>query len=215
MRRPGYYSLAVILFILFAFRGSSDALAWPFSNKSQNTQKPKPQSSPSQSQSSKTSGDAASVKLNGPDMDTEELPLIPQLPQIPKIPSGKIAIPTMPALPPTVLRQDPDIAKIQKQIQEIIKINDSLKSNYAGQAEEIQKISEQARIHQKILKDLEAARNRQVGAKANPQKFMDLEKVKLIEKETNKNNQFLNNLKNQETSKKTQPVPQEAKPQQT
>ncbi len=52
---------------------------------------------------------------------------------------------------------DPDIAKIQKEIRDIIKLNEELKRRHKSQAAEIQRISEQAKIHQKILENMRQA----------------------------------------------------------
>lgn len=116
--------------------------------------------------------------------------------------------PIMPDLPPipAALSQDPEIIRIRKQIQDIMKINEDLKASYAGQAAEIQRVSEQAKIHQRILQDLEVAKKQQQAARPTSEAFLNQEKIRLIQKETEKNRKFLETLQGQDLSKTVKPI---------
>lgn len=200
-----------LLVLNFTFM-ASQAFGWPFGDKKADSstksavavQSSKANQAPVQS--------SASNEEEVPEEPGEEAPLVPELPQIPKIPTGNPVkgIPTKIAGTEGVsanLGQDPEIVKIKSQIQDIIKINESLKSNYSEQAAEIQKISEQARIHQRILKDLETAKAQQKAARAGSENFMNDEKIRLIQKETEKNQKFLDTLQSQDVSKNVRPIP--------
>ena len=119
-----------------------------------------------------------------------DIPKIPKLPQVPKVPK----------VPAPVTRENvqeiPDVREIQKQIQEIISLNASLKTRYHDQVAEIQRISEQAKIHQRILKDYEKARkNAQAPYRTTDAKeILAQEKLRLIAAETQKNRQFIQKL---------------------
>ena len=136
------------------------------------------------------------------------MPSSPEFPEIPSVPTGNTALPQGLQQPiPVALSQDPEIIRIRKQIQDIIKINEGLKATYASQAAEIQKVSEQAKIHQRILQDLEAARAQQQMASPSSEAYLNQEKIRLIQKETEKNRKFLDTLKNQNLSKTLKPIP--------
>ena len=85
----------------------------------------------------------------------------------------------------------PDIGKIQKQIQDIIRINESLKYRYQDQAAEIQHITEQARIHERILENMN--RMKTPGANANDA-IIQQEKLRLIQQATQSNQQYIQDL---------------------
>lgn len=200
-----------LLLLIPSFLIQNSAWAWPFGKKEET----KPASRPA------TSKQAVSKKVVSPGTKTivhsseneetffdEEAPKPVELPSIPKVPkTGGVgakdlkvpdAAAMLPSVPGTAVKEpglnDPEILKIQNQIQEIIKINEDLKNNYADQAAQIQKISEQAKIHEKILKDLEETKKFSRPATEN---YLDLEKVKLIQKETEENRKFLTSIQNQ------------------
>lgn len=95
------------------------------------------------------------------------------------------------------VKQKAQIQKAQSEIDAIIEMNQTVRSLHKDRIAEIQRIHEQALIHQKLLKDLQAA------AKANSdiQNLLRREKVRLIQKETEKNRQLMETLK---TTKYTQ-----------
>ena len=116
---------------------------------------------------------------------------------VPKVP--KLA----PIVPPAVPAATPSIDRIRQQISDIIRINEDLKMRNRSQIAEIQRISDQARVHQRILADLEAApqeaktefRSSDVGA------ILKQEKIRMIGDETEKNRQRIDQLKTEEDSK--------------
>lgn len=133
-----------------------------------------------------------------------EVPELPNLPKIPKVPNAKdskalTGVPAIPAVPAATLpNQEPEIIKIQKQIHDIIKLNDTLKAQYSDQAAEIQKISEQAKIHQRILQDLEKTKS-EIKTTSSDSLIVQ-EKVRQIRKETDANRKFLNTLQTNQTA---------------
>lgn len=104
--------------------------------------------------------------------------------------------------------EDAEISKIQDQIQDIIKLNESLKTQYSGQSAEIQKIGEQAKIHQKILQDFQKAPE---APSAKAEEILQLEKIRVIKKETEENHRYIESLKESDASQSTErPVSQKA-----
>ncbi len=88
-----------------------------------------------------------------------------------------------------------DVKKIQDQIQNMIKVNEALKVRYANQAAKIQRISEQARIHERILKQLAAVDSRKSARGAmDAQEILKQEKIRLITEQTKRNQEILDNL---------------------
>jgi hypothetical protein len=194
--------VSLILSLVFL---NPSAYSWPFGDKNEKKTK-----SASAAKQTVVPASQSFQEEEPAEEEGEEAPLVPELPQIPKVPTVKTGIPQLPqagagGAEPSV--QDPEIVRIKNQIQEIIKINESLKSNYAGQAAEIQKISEQARVHQRILKDLETARGHQQAARPGSETYLNEEKIRLIKKETEKNQKFLDSLQGQEIPKSIKPVP--------
>lgn len=196
-RRP----LFLLAFLLLSFHFCIPSVySWPFGDKKEETPKVvTPKAVP------------AAKKTETPRVpENKAVPAISELPQLPKVATvSPAAVPSVSVTPPVpvVVSRDVEITRIKTQIQDIIKINEGLKANYADQAAEIQKISEQARIHQRILKDLETAKVQQKAVQTTPQNFLDNEKIKLIQKETEKNQKYLETLKTSDVSKKVQPIP--------
>ncbi len=222
-------SRIVALTVLFILALSTPAFSWPFGEKKKAEVKASPASniaskSPTAPQAASTrtvkAVPAASGKSSQSDEDffaeeEEDAPILPELPQIPqtKIPGlteipRSAYVPQVPGLPQTVSSslvsgnaqpaiQDPEIVRIQAQIKEIVKINESLKANFSGQAAEIQKINDQAVIHQKILKDLDDSKK--MAAQGNAENYLNREKVRLIEEQTEKNQKFIQDLKSKTT----------------
>ncbi len=117
--------------------------------------------------------------------------------QIPKVVKLPPRIPSLPKIPPPVTPTgiDNSILKIQQQIKEIIKLNDTLKLRYADRAAEIQRISEQARIHQHILEQLQKIpKSRPTVSAVDTDEILRQEKIRLIRDETKKNHQLIQNL---------------------
>ncbi len=222
----------MILTIVFSAQAFA---AWPFGDKKETETKsstPVTASSQKAQTSTVVRSSAASQDdsfFEEEDEETTAAPLLPQLPQVPKatvaglpqIPKTNYSselpgVPTgaIPVKSGEVAGVDPDIARIQKQIQEIMKINESLKTNFSGQAAEIQKISDQAKIHGEILKDLDSSKK--LAEEANAEQYLNQEKLRLIQEETEKNQKYLEDLNKQKetagsgTTKATSLIPAES-----
>lgn len=97
---------------------------------------------------------------------------------------------------------DTQIIEIQRELNEIIRLNESLKTRYATQSQEIQRITEQARIHQQILSRLDSVNHEPPAALAQDtvQAEVGKEKIRLIREEAEKNRNYLNQLETQPTT---------------
>jgi hypothetical protein len=92
--------------------------------------------------------------------------------------------------PPPVPRMA--LPQIRQEIQKILALNKQIKSVQSGRAGQFQQIQEQARMHQKILNDLELAkqgeRDRKVPTRAD---LLAQEKLRIIHEETQRNADLL------------------------
>ena len=87
------------------------------------------------------------------------------------------------------------IEEIKKQIHEIIQIDATLKQGRQQQASEIQRIRDQARIHQQILKDLEASSQKRNSVNASDiDEILKQEKIRLIQQQTRQNREMIENV---------------------
>lgn len=113
-------------------------------------------------------------------------------------------IPSLPAVPPQV----PTIQEVQKQIDDMLRLNQALKAKYTGQADEVRRITEQARIHQRILNSLAVQKTPEpVQAPLATLQRVDAFKnaqINVINEETHKSKNYLETLR---------PTVQNAKPQ--
>lgn len=95
---------------------------------------------------------------------------------------------------------DPAVAEIHQELDDILRVHQSLQVQYRDQVREIQRITDQARAHQKLLKDLETVRR--VQQQAASAKALDdlvrLEKIRLIQKQTHQNRTRLEEIQKQE-----------------
>lgn len=96
---------------------------------------------------------------------------------------------------------DPAVAEIHQELADIIRVHQSLQLQYRDQVREIQRITDQARAHQKLLKDLETIRHAQEAARTA--KTLDdlvrLEKIRLIQEQTRQNRGRLEEIQKQES----------------
>jgi len=98
---------------------------------------------------------------------------------------------------------DPAVAEIHRQLQEILKVHETLRSQFQDQVREIQRITDQARAHQKLLKDLEVARKiRPPQGKLDVEEAVRKEKIRLIQEQTLQNRTYLENLQKNPTEEK-------------
>ncbi|MFH0984556.1 MAG: hypothetical protein V1882_03355 [Candidatus Omnitrophota bacterium] len=88
------------------------------------------------------------------------------------------------------------VPQIRQEIQDILNLNKKIKSLQSGRSAQLQRIQEQARIHQKILNDLEATQKQSGSEKAfSKNALLAQEKLRIIHEETQRNTQAINNLK--------------------
>jgi len=146
------------------------------------------------------------AQSNVPDHATKE-DLNPYfLPEISKVPNVPVVRPIQNPLPDIALPEtnvglpkagygDPSIVRIQEQIKEIIRFNDDLKTKRQDQIREIQRIRDQAHIHQKILDDIKKYQKAKPEIKqSDTDKILQQEKIRVIQNETAKNREFINSL---------------------
>ena len=88
----------------------------------------------------------------------------------------------------------PDIAGTQKQIDEILRLHEQIKKVSQSQALEIQRITDQASIHKKILQDLQKTGVADVRKKYLAKDAAELlrqEKIRLIQEQTLQNRNWI------------------------
>ena len=92
--------------------------------------------------------------------------------------------------PPPVPRMG--VPQIRQEIQKILALNKQIKNVQSGRSSQFQQIQEQARLHQKILNDLEFAKqgekDRKVPTRAD---LLAQEKLRIIHEETQRNSEIL------------------------
>lgn len=86
-------------------------------------------------------------------------------------------------------------AEVNQQIQNILRINEALKADKPQQAAEIQRISEQAHIHQQILQNLNSVKTQPPAVTpTDVDEILRQEKIRLIREQTQQNRQLLETL---------------------
>ena len=105
------------------------------------------------------------------------------IPKIQKI--EKLAVP-----PPPVSRLA--VPQIRQEIQRILELNKQIKNVQNGRTGQFQRVQEQARLHEKILNDLESSKQEAKGRKV-PQKedLLAQEKLRIIHEETQQGKELL------------------------
>lgn len=94
---------------------------------------------------------------------------------------------------------DPSLVRLQQQIRDIIRLNETLRAQNQGQIKEIRRISEQTRIHQQILEDIKTAQESKTDFKTtDAEAILAQEKLRLISADTEKSKQYLESLQRQE-----------------
>ncbi len=94
--------------------------------------------------------------------------------------------------------------QIRQEIQKIIELNNRIKKLQAGKTAQLQRIQEQARIHQKILDELEKSKVQKTELKTTDKEaLLAQEKLRIIHEETQKNAQSLQALKDQSQTSET------------
>ena len=114
---------------------------------------------------------------------------VPQIPKIPRVPQTSSYIPTP---------VKPSVLEIQKELEEIVQIHRSLQAQHRAQVAEIQRITEQAKAHQKLLQNLSPA----PGGEEAPAEDMDeavrRQKILLIKEQARENREAHEEIKKKE-----------------
>lgn len=118
---------------------------------------------------------------------------------------GAPQLPKLPARPPSTASYIPASAKpsvieIQKELEQIVQIHRSLEAQHRAQIMEIQRITEQARAHQKLLKDLSAQKARVTASAPAPDidEAVRLQKIRLIQEKARENRKALEEIQMKE-----------------
>lgn len=114
---------------------------------------------------------------------------------------GGFKLPSLPPnVPPVSKYPDPSIVEVQKQLADIVKIQQTLQLQQTQQISEIQKIVEQAEVHQKLLGELEKARGN-VSGESQIDEAIRRQKIQLIEEQAAKNQAALEEMKEKKDAK--------------
>ncbi len=130
----------------------------------------------------------------------------------PPLPATTVASPVPNAVP--ARPAPPAVADVQRELQEIIKIHQALQAQHVTQIREIQRIMEQARLHQQLLKNLAPARamptapaaSQAPGAR-NIEDMIRLQKIQLLQQQATQNRTRLEELSKEEKEAKAAATP--------
>lgn len=93
------------------------------------------------------------------------------------------------------------VPQIRQEIEKILELNKKIQNVQTGRSAQLQRVQEQARIHQKILNDLEVSQKQTAGQKVpGKNALLAQEKLRIIHEETARNSQVIDEL--QKTSAK-------------
>jgi hypothetical protein len=88
------------------------------------------------------------------------------------------------------------VPQIRQEIQKIFELNKRIKNLQGGRSVQLQRVQEQARIHQKILDQLEISQKQANGKKVSAKNaFLAQEKLRIIHEDTQRNTQAIADLK--------------------
>jgi predicted RNase H-like nuclease (RuvC/YqgF family) len=104
------------------------------------------------------------------------------------------------------------VPQIRQEIQKILDLNKKIQSVQSGRSSQFRRVQEQARIHQKILNNLETSQ-KQISGQKVPTKnaLLAQEKLRIIHEETQRNAKMIDELEGMpaqavsKSSQKTQP----------
>lgn len=120
-------------------------------------------------------------------------PVAEKPPVRPSGPSGTVLKPGY-VPPPPVPRAS--VSQIRQEIQKIFELNTRIKSVESGRLLQLQRVQDQARIHQRILNELDATQKHAEGQKASAKSaLLAQEKLRIIHEETLRNAQAIEGLK--------------------
>lgn len=105
------------------------------------------------------------------------------------------------------------LPKIQKNIQKILDFNKQIRDVRVGQSTQLQRIQEQAQIHQKILGEMEAARRKTVNPKTpTKETLLVQEKLRMIHEETQRNSKLIRRMEEGPKALQAQATTEAAQP---
>ncbi len=105
-------------------------------------------------------------------------------------------VPVKPGYVPPPPTPRASVPQVRQEIQKILDLNKKIKNLQSGRAIQLQRVQEQARIHQKILNELEASQKQADGQKASAKNaLLAQEKLRIIHEETQRNAQAIDDLK--------------------
>lgn len=103
------------------------------------------------------------------------------------------------------------VSQIRQEIQKIFELNKKIKNMQNGGSAQLQRVQEQARIHQKILDELENTQKQTDGQKASAKNaLLAQEKLRIIHEETQRNTQAIEDLKADSASPGSKVTPKAA-----
>ncbi|HNX68572.1 MAG TPA: hypothetical protein PLL75_05070 [Candidatus Omnitrophota bacterium] len=123
------------------------------------------------------------------------------VPQASVIPIAKIVKPLPKPVKATYVVPPPvprvQVPQIRQEIQKVLELNKKIQSVQSGRVGQVQRIQEQARIHQRILDAIEASQKKGSPNTA-PQKsdLLSQEKLRIIHEETQRNEKMIQEIKN-------------------
>lgn len=86
------------------------------------------------------------------------------------------------------------VSEAQRQVNEIIALNQSLELRQMNQMAEVRRIIDQAKIHQKILSDLQKVPRLEKPKVASSEELLRQEKIRLIVSETSRNKETIKKI---------------------
>jgi len=135
---------------------------------------------------------------------TEKPPLpkdVQSLKSSPAMKSGYVPLPPKPRVA---------VPQIRQEIQRILELNKQIKNVQKGSSVQLQRVQEQARIHQKILNALESSQKLAASQKAPSRSaLLSQEKIRIIHEETKRNAQMVEDLKAIPTGSATKMISKE------
>ena len=119
--------------------------------------------------------------------------------------TASYGVPQLPKLPPRIptagyysqVPAKPSVVEIQKELQQIVQIHRSLQAQHQAEIAEIQRITEQAKAHQKLLMKLSTAPPSPTAQTRDIDEVIRLQKIRLIQEQARKNRAALEEIQKQ------------------
>jgi len=120
------------------------------------------------------------------------------------------AMPVKPGYVPPPSVAHVAVPQIRQEIQKIFDLNKKIKNVQNGSSLQLQRVQEQARIHQKILDQLEASQKQENGIRPSAKNaLLAQEKLRIIHEETLRNTKVVEDLKTASASLAPKVTPKE------